>query len=127
MDKQSLQKATHTLEYCITSRRKGLDSAQIEKHLDEKSLPPHELAFFLKESDKIYLAELRDYRAVKTNRKGYAKRIIILTISLVVLIAVFLGYARVGIITLLILWSYLGSQKLVRSKESPGGFFKRIW
>jgi hypothetical protein len=98
------------LNYSIWLREKGLDSNDIKKKMKEKGFEESEIQYYLKKSDEIFLKQLiRNNKTSKSKGKlGKGIKMVVLVLSLLLLISAFLGYARIGLIGLFIIWSLVG-------------------
>jgi hypothetical protein len=98
------------LNYSIWLREKGLDSNDIKKKMKEKGFEESEIQYYLKKSDEIFLKHLiRNNKTSKSKGKlGKGIKMVVLGLSLLLLISAFLGYARIGLIVLFIIWSLVG-------------------
>lgn len=98
------------LDYSISLREKGFDSNEIKKKMKEEGFEESEIQYFLKKSDEIFLNDLvRNKKTSKSKgklRKGI--KIIALTLSLLLLIGALLGFVRIGLIGLFIIWGLMG-------------------
>lgn len=78
--------------------------------MKEKGFEESEIQYYLKKSDEIFLNQL--IRSNKTSKpKGKLSKgikTIVMVLSLILLTSVFLGYARIGLIGLFIIWSLVG-------------------
>ena len=100
------------LDFVISLRQKGLDSAEIKSKMLDQGFEESEIASFLKKSDEIFLNQLNEKQIPRLNEKPttlfkvitFVKKIA-LVLSLLILIAVLFGYVRTGILGIIILWS----------------------
>lgn len=98
------------LDYIISLREKGFTSNEIKKKMKEKGFEESEIQYYFEKSDEIFLNKL-----IQNNRTSKPKgklskgiKMILLTLSLTLLISAFLGYARIGLIGIFIIWSLVG-------------------
>lgn len=98
------------LEYSISLREKGFDANEIKKKMKENGFEESEIDHYLKRSDEIFLNRLhRNNKTAKPKGKlGKGIKTIVMILSLLLLISAFLGYARIGLIGLFIIWSLVG-------------------
>lgn len=98
------------LDYSLSLREKGFDSNDIKKKMIEKGFEESEIQYYLKKSDEIFLNQLiRKNKTSKSNGKlGRGIKMILLGLSFMLLISALLGYVRIGLIGLFILWSLVG-------------------
>ena len=95
----------NTLDYSVSLRAKGLASNDIKKRLKEEGLEEDQIQYYLKKSDDIYLNQLMTNK--KSRAKGNTKngmKIIALILGLILLLSVFFGYARIGLLGIFIIW-----------------------
>lgn len=112
------------LEYCLSLLQQGLDRSDIRQKLKENNFSDEEIALYINEADKLYLKELTYNQKYKISKSF--KKTLVLFISLALLAAVFMGYAKIGLITLFIFWGYLGSFRILGARDSKGkNYFKR--
>lgn len=74
--------------------------------MKEKGFEDSEIQYYLKKSDEIFLNQSINYKGLKP--KGKSKnviRTIALALTFLLLLSVLLGYAKIGILGLVILWS----------------------
>ena len=65
-----------------------------------------DIEFYLKKSDEIYINQLLNNKPSKLKKKSNRFfKTAVLIISLLLLVAVFYGYARIGLIGLFVFWS----------------------
>ena len=97
------------LDYSISLRAKGLGSEEIKKKIEEKGFADSEIPYYLKKSDEIFLNQSIHYKGLKS--KGRFRNIlntISLALTLLLLLSVFLGYVKIGLLGLVFLWSIVG-------------------
>ncbi|SNZ00362.1 hypothetical protein [Flagellimonas pacifica] len=97
------------LDYSVSLRAKGLGSEDIKKKMEEKGFEDSEIQYYLKKSDEIFLNQSIHYKGLKP--KGKSKNIIktiALAFSFILLISVLLGYVKIGLLGLVILWGIVG-------------------
>ncbi|MGW9685086.1 hypothetical protein [Flagellimonas sp. 2504JD1-5] len=97
------------LDYSISLRAKGLGSEEIKKRMEEKGFADSEIQYYLKKSDEIFLNQSIHYKGLKS--KGSNKNtlnMISLALTLLLLLSVFFGYVKIGLLGLIILWSIVG-------------------
>ena len=93
----------------MSLRAKGLSSGDIKKKMEEKGFEDYEIQYYLKKSDEIFLNQSIHYKGLKP--KGKSKNIlkmIALGFSFMLLVSVLLGYVKIGLLGLFILWSIVG-------------------
>ncbi len=94
------------LDYSISLRAKGLSKDEIIKDMTANGFDESEIKYYIKKSDEIHLNQLLSKKQLKSQTKSYRViKIIALIVSLFLLIAVFYGYATIGLIGLFILWN----------------------
>ena len=74
--------------------------------MEEQGFEDAEIQYYLKKSDEIFLNQSINYKGLKP--KGKSKNVIktiALVFSFILLISVFLGYVKIGVLGLVILWS----------------------
>jgi hypothetical protein len=99
----------NTLDFCLSLREKGLDAVAIKKKMQEKGFKDSEISYYLKKSDDIFLNQLIQKKRIKPGKKrGNLIKIIALVFSLLLLIGVLLGYLRISILGLFIVWGIVG-------------------
>lgn len=94
------------LEYSISLREKGLSSSDIKLKMKEKGFDEAQIQYYLEKSDDIFLnqsARRSKFRSNSKTKNGL--KMITLILSLILLSGVFFGYARIGILGLIIVWS----------------------
>lgn len=98
------------LEYSISLREKGFDSNEMKKKMKEKGFEESEIQYYLKRSDEIFLNRLiRNNKISKPEGKlGKGVKVLVMLFSLMLLVSAFLGYARIGLLGLFIIWSLVG-------------------
>ena len=97
------------LDYSVSLRAKGLGSADIKKKMVEKGFTDSEIQYYLKKSDEIFLNQSIHYKGLKSKRTNKSTlKIISLFLTLLLLLSVLLGFVRVGILGLIILWGIVG-------------------
>ncbi len=97
------------LDYSVSLRAKGLRSEDIKKKMEEKGFDESEIQYYLKKSDEIFLNQSIHYKGFKPKGKGNKHlKMIALGLSLLLLISVLLGYARMGLLGLFIVWGLVG-------------------
>ena len=102
----------NTLEFVISLRQKGLDSAEIKSEMLKQGFEESEITSFMKKSDEIFLNQFNSKQIPKQIKKPssllkvieFVKKIA-LALSLILLVAVLFGYIRTGILGIIILWS----------------------
>lgn len=111
LNKQALfnKKMTKTnyLEYSVTLRKEGHSSNEIKLQLKETGLDKSQIEYYIKKSDNLFLNQLISNKNTKKKSKKSFKSIA-LFFSLLLLLTVFFGYARIGLLGLFIIWSVLG-------------------
>lgn len=97
------------LDYSISLREKGLSSEDIKRKMKEKGFKDSEIQYYFKRSDEIFLDQSINYRRSKS-RKKYSNpiKMIALALSLILLFGVFFGYAKIGLLGLLLVWTLVG-------------------
>ena len=102
--------AMNKLEYSISLREKRFASNDIKKKMKEKGFEGSEIQYCLKKSDEIFLNKLNRNNTTSKPKGKLSKSIkmTLLALSLMLLVSAFLGYARIGIIGLFIIWSLVG-------------------
>lgn len=93
----------------MSLRAKGLSSGDIKKKMEEQGFEDSEIQYYLKKSDEIFLNQSIHYKGLKP--KGKSKNIlkmIALGFSFMLLVSVLLGYVKIGLLGLFILWSIVG-------------------
>ncbi|WP_299129542.1 hypothetical protein [uncultured Winogradskyella sp.] len=94
------------LDYCVSLRKKGLSKTEIIKEIKAHNFDQSDIEFYLKKSDEIYLNQLLNSKTSHHKKKpNRIFKTIVLIISFLLLIAVFYGYASIGLIGLFIFWS----------------------
>lgn len=106
----------------MTLRRDGCDNYKLKSLLSEKGFNEEEIKILIKESDLIFLNELNSNVKKSASNNDYIKKTIALLFLLLILVLIFIGYIKVGIIVLLIIWSGLKYLKVKSNKQS---FLKR--
>lgn len=98
------------LDYSTSLREKGFASNDIKKKMKAKGFEESEIQYYLKKSDEIFLNQLiRNNKTSKPKGKlNKGIKMIVLALSLILLISAFLGYARIGLLGLFIIWSLVG-------------------
>lgn len=108
-----------TLEYCISLREKGYNSSRIYQRLQDINLTDLEIKSLLRESDEIFLDRLKYSRKLekkKSSRSIFTMLALFLILTL--LVAVFLGYIKIGLLILLLIWGSLRKLRFTtREKE----------
>lgn len=77
--------------------------------MEEQGFEDSEIQYYLKKSDEIFLNQSIHYKGLKP--KGKSKNIlkmIALGFSFMLLVSVLLGYVKIGLLGLFILWSIVG-------------------
>ncbi|GGG54907.1 hypothetical protein GCM10011414_25950 [Croceivirga lutea] len=95
------------LDYSVSLRAKGLGSEDIKNKMKEKGFDDSEIQYYLKKSDEIFLKQSINYKGLRPKRKNSMK-MIALGLSLILLVSVFFGYAKIGLLGLFIVWSLVG-------------------
>ncbi len=94
------------LDYSVSLREKGLSKNEITQEMKANDFNEADIEFYLKKSDEIYINQLLNNKPSKLKRKSNRVfKTAVLIISLLLLVAVFYGYARIGLIGLFIFWS----------------------
>lgn len=97
------------LKYSISLREKGFASNDIKKMMKAKGFEESEIQYYLKRSDEIYLNQLiNNKRAQSDGKPNVGLKIIALGLSLILLVSAFLGYIKIGLFGLFIIWSIVG-------------------
>ena len=97
------------LDYSVSLRAKGLGSEEIKKIMEEKGFEDSEIQYYLKKSDEIFLNQSIHYKGLKSRGKNKnSMKMIALVLSLILLVGVFFGYAKIGLLGLLVVWSLVG-------------------
>lgn len=97
------------LDYSVSLRAKGLSSEDIKKKMEEKGFADSEIQYYLKKSDEIFLNQSINYKGLKSKRTNKSTlKIISLVLTLLLLLSVLLGFVRIGILGLIILWGIVG-------------------
>ena len=77
--------------------------------MQEKGYKDSEISYYLKKSDEIFLNKLIQKKRRKPGKKrGNIIKVIALVFSLLLLIVVLLGYLRIGVLGLIIVWTIVG-------------------
>jgi hypothetical protein len=95
------------LDFSVSLREKGLSKNEITQEMKANGFDESDIEFYLKKSDEIYINQLLNNKQL-SKLKTKSNRIFktaVLIISLLLLVAVFYGYARIGLIGLFIFWS----------------------
>ena len=93
------------LDFSVSLWAKGLSSEEVESKMKEKGFEDSEIQYYLKKSEEIFLNQSINYKGLKS--KGKSKNIIrtiALVLTFILLIGVLLGYVKIGILGLVILW-----------------------
>lgn len=99
----------NNLDYSIFLRTKGFSKSEIKEKLFEKGLNEKQVEYYLKKSDEVFLNQTLVNKRYKPDGKTKSSlKIVVLLLSLFLLVIVFFGYARLGLIWLFILWSIIG-------------------
>lgn len=95
------------LDYSVSLREKGLSKNEITQEMKANGFDEADIEFYLKKSDEIYINQLLNNKSPsKLKRKSNRVfKTAVLIISLLLLVAVFYGYARIGLIGLFVFWS----------------------
>ncbi|WP_299251798.1 hypothetical protein [uncultured Lacinutrix sp.] len=97
------------LDYSISLRKKGFGSNEIKKRLKEEGLEESQIQYYLKKSDEIFLNQLiNNNKSESSGKTVLGIKMIALVLSLLLLFAVFFGYARIGLLGLFVIWSLIG-------------------
>ncbi len=97
------------LDYCVSLRAKGLGSEDMKKKMKEKGFEESEMQYYLKKSDEIFLNQSIHYKRLKSKGENRnSLNMIGLGLSLLLLIGVLLGYVRIGLLGLCIVWGLVG-------------------
>ena len=98
------------LDFSVSLREKGYDSNEIKEKMKAQGFDASEIPYYLKRSDEIFLNQLiqKNTTSKSKGKLGKGMKMILLVLSLLLLLAAFLGYARVGLIGLFIIWSIVG-------------------
>ena len=101
-------------EYCIKLREKGEGTAEIKKQLSKKGIQEEEILKYLRLSDSIFLYRLKNKRGKKRRLKS-----ILRTDQYILLFVLFilLNYSGIGFFVLIILYSYLLSNDVLRAHK----------
>jgi len=97
------------LDYSISLREKGLGAEEIKKKMRARGFSDAQTEYYFKKSDEIFLNQSVNYR--KSKSKGKHKnslKMITLALSFMLLICVFLGYAKIGLLGLFFVWTLIG-------------------
>lgn len=111
------------LEYCIASRKSGLDSDAIRSDLETKGLKESEIKKLIRESDRIFLENLASFKP--NNKSPRAKNLVKMAALLGILLLLafsFLGYIRIGLLLLFVMWSCIGMLRFIRKE---GNYFSK--
>ena len=94
------------LDYSLSLREKSLSKEKIIKEMKSNGFDETEIRYYLKRSDELYLDKLLNNKQSKPKGKSSSIfKTIVLLISLLLLFAVFYGYATIGLIGLFLFWS----------------------
>ena len=97
------------LDFSVSLRRKGLDSTAIRKRMVESGFEESEIQYYLKRSDEIFLNQIIKKNSSNSPNKFWnSLKYIGLAISLLLLLAVLLGYVQIGFLWLFALWGLVG-------------------
>ncbi|WP_299385194.1 hypothetical protein [uncultured Lacinutrix sp.] len=96
------------LDYSISLRKKGFGSNEIKKRLKEEGLEESQIQYYLKKSDEIFLNQLINNKSESSGKTVKGIKMIALVLSLLLLFAMFFGYARIGLLGLFVIWSLIG-------------------
>ena len=110
------------LNYCVSLRENGLDSDAIENDLEKKGLNASEIKELIKESDLIFLNNFFLKPKNNTRKVNYLVKMAALLVSLLLLIAAFIGHVKIGLSLLLIMW---GGISLLKYKSKEGKYFTK--
>ena len=91
------------LNFSVSLREKGLSKNEITQEMKAKGFDEADIEFYLKKSDEIYINQLLNNKSPSKLKKKSNRffKTAVLIISLLLLVAVFYGYARIGLIGLL--------------------------
>ncbi len=103
-----MSKNTNHLDYSVSLRAKGLSKSEIKEKLVDKGLDEEQINHYLRKSDEVFLNQALGRKANNTGDGNRTLKIILLILSLFLLIVVFFGYAKIGLLWLIILWSIIG-------------------
>ena len=95
------------LNYSVSLREKGLSKNEIIQEMKANGFDKTDIEFYLKKSDEIYINQLLNNKSLSKLKKKSNRlfKTAVLIISLLLLVAVFYGYARIGLIGLFVFWS----------------------
>ncbi|MEM1337546.1 MAG: hypothetical protein AAGF96_07340 [Bacteroidota bacterium] len=97
------------LDYSVSLRAKGLASEDIKIKMKENGFEDSEIQYYLKKSDEIFLNQSIHYKGLRPKGKNKnSMKMIALGLSLILLVGVFFGYAKIGLLGLFIVWSLVG-------------------
>lgn len=97
------------LDFCVSLRAKGLGSEEMKKKMKEKGFEESEMQYYLKKSDDIFLNQSVHYKGLKSKgKKKNNLKMIGLGLSLILLMGAMLGYVRIGLLGLFIVWGLVG-------------------
>jgi len=93
------------LDYSISLRAKKLSRTEIIEEMNKNGFDESEISYYLKKSDDIYLNQLLNNKQSKSiSKSSRVFKTVVLIITLLLLLAVFYGYARIGLVGLFIFW-----------------------
>lgn len=98
------------LDFSVSLREKGFDSNDIKKKMKEKGFDESEIQHYLKRSDEVFLNQLirKNTTSKSKGKLGKGVKMTLLALSLMLLLAAFLGYATIGLTGIFIIWSVVG-------------------
>ena len=94
--------------YAFFQLEDDLNAIKMYDKAIEKGLDEEQINHYLRKSDEVFLNQALGRKANNTGDSNRTLKIILLVLSLFLLLVVFFGYAKIGLLWLIILWSIIG-------------------